>query len=161
MIRPATLADCMAINAIYNHYVLTGTATYQEETDTLEQREVWFRLHGPKHPVFVATDSQDRVIAWASLSPFHARSAYRHTVENSIYLQPQFQRQGIGSALLEKLIESAKSLGHRQMIALISADQPGSIRLHEKFGFRKAGRLDDVGLKFGRWLSVEYWQLTV
>lgn len=161
MIRPATQADCLAINAIYNHHVLAGTATYQEETDTLEQREVWFRLHGAKHPVFVATDSQGRVIGWASLSPFHARSAYRHTVENSIYLQPEFQRQGIGSALLEKLIEKARSLGHRQIVALISSDQPGSIRLHEKFRFRRVGRLEDVGLKFGRWLSVEYWQFTL
>ena len=158
MIRSATQADAAAIREIYNHHVLHGTATYQEEIESLADREAWLDRHGREHPVFVAVSESGEVIGWASLSPFHPRSAYRFTVENSIYLRPDALGQGWGSRLLEHLIATAKELGHRQIVALISSDQPASIRLHEKFGFHKAGHLADVGLKFGRWLSLELWQ---
>src|SRR5579863_1206953 len=95
-IRPATEADLVAINDIYNHYVLHSTCTYQEEPETLESRRAWFKHHGEKHPVIV-TEADGHVVGWASLSAYHARSAYRHTVENSIYIHHQHHRRGIGT----------------------------------------------------------------
>src|SRR5690348_12146830 len=112
IIRPATAHDLEAINDIYNHYVAGSTCTYQEEQSTMVEREQWFACHGPRHPITVA-EADGRVAGWASLSPFHARSAYRFTVENSVYVHHEQRRHGIGSALLADSIERAKSLGHR------------------------------------------------
>lgn len=159
-IRPAVESDLLAINDIYNHYVLHSTCTYQEEPELIEDRRRWFNRHGEKHPVIVAV-RDGQVIGWGSLSAFHPRSAYRHTVENSIYIHHQYHRQGIGSLLLEELIACSQRLGHRVIIAGIDADQPGSIALHKKYRFEKAGHLKGVGFKFGRWLDVIYMQLSL
>jgi carbon storage regulator CsrA len=159
-IRPAAEADLPAINAIYNHFVLHSTCTYQEEPSTAEERAAWFAGHGPKHPITVA-ERDGEVVGWGSLSRFHPRSAYGHTVENSVYVRHDFHRQGIGEALLADLLERAKAAGHRTILALIDTQQRGSITLHEKLGFVEVGRLREVGFKFGRWLDVVYLQRMV
>ena len=158
-IRTATESDLTAINDIYNHYVLHSTCTYQEEPELIEDRRRWFNHHGEKHPVIVAV-MDGQVIGWGSLSAFHPRSAYRYTVENSIYIHHQHQRLGIGSLLLEELMARSRSLGHRVIIAGIDGDQPASIALHKKYRFEKVGHLKQVGFKFGRWLDVIYMQLS-
>lgn len=157
-IRPATLDDCAAISDIYNHYVLHDTCTYQEETETVEERRAWFAAHGAQHPVIVA-EREGEVVGWGSLSPFHKRSAYRFTVENSVYLKPDVRGHGIGSLLLHELITRAETLGHRSIMALISAEQTASIKLHEKFGFVEVAHLKEVGFKTNQWLDVVYMQL--
>ena len=157
-IRPAGEADLVAINDIYNHYVLHSTCTWQEEPELIEGRRQWFSHHGTKHPVIVA-EVNGQVVGWGSLSPFRERSAYRNTVENSVYVQHEHHRRGIGSALSRDLITRARVLGFRAMIAVIDADQDASVVLHEKFGFQKVGRLKQVGFKFGRWLDVIYMEL--
>jgi len=157
-IRSAVLADCAVISDIYNHYVLNDTCTYQEVPDLIEDRAKWFRHHGPQHPVIVA-EAGGRVVGWASLSPYHPRTAYRFTVENSIYLHPDWRRRGIGRLLLQELIDSAKALGYRAIIAVISSEQTGSITIHENFGFVEVGRFKKIGFKFSKWLDVVYLQL--
>src|ERR1700685_1904106 len=102
-IRPATESDLVAINDIYNHYVLNSTCTYQEEPERMDDRRRWFGSHGVKHPVIVA-EVGGQVVGWGSLSAYHGRSAYRRTVENSIYVHHKHHRRGIGAALLEELI---------------------------------------------------------
>jgi L-amino acid N-acyltransferase len=157
-IRAATPADLGAINDIYNHYVLHSTCTYQEEPEPLEGRRQWLQHHGDRHPVIVA-EMDKRVVGWGSLSPYHARSAYRHTVENSVYVHHQQYRRGIGSLLLQELISRARGLGHRAIIAGIDGGQSASAALHTKFGFAEVGHLKQVGFKFGRWLDVIYMEL--
>jgi L-amino acid N-acyltransferase YncA len=159
-IRPATESDLVAINDIYNHYVLHSTCTYQEETEPLAGRRQWFKHHGVKHPVIVA-EAGGQVVGWGALSVYHARSAYRHTVENSVYVHHRRHRRGIGSRLLRELIVRARKLGHHAIIALIEADQPASVALHAKFHFEPVGHLKQVGFKFGRWLDVVYMELLV
>lgn len=155
VVRPASEKDLGSINDIYNHYVATSTCSYQEELETAESRAIWFRKHGPRYPVFVA-EQQTRVIAWGSLSPYHVRSAYRFTVENSIYVHPQHQRRGIGSRMLLELISAARTLGYRAIIAAIDSAQTGSVALHARHGFQPVGHFRQVGMKFGRWLDVVY-----
>jgi L-amino acid N-acyltransferase len=138
-IRLATRADLPAINEIYNHYVLHSTCTYQEEPSTV-------------------AEENGQVLGWAALSTFHPRSAYRRTVENSVYVRSDRQRQGIGTALLADSIERARALGHHTIIAGIDLEQAGSIELHRKLGFQQVGDLCQVGFKFGRWLDVAYLQ---
>jgi L-amino acid N-acyltransferase len=159
-IRAATESDLAAINDIYNHYVLHSTCTYQEEPEPLEGRRRWFSQHGGKHPVIVA-EADRQVVGWGSLSAYHPRSAYRHTVENSVYVHHQQHRRGIGSLLLQELIARARSLGHRAIIAGIDGEQTASIALHTKFHFERVGHLKQVGFKFGRWLDVIYMELSL
>src|SRR5579862_8559012 len=101
-VRMAMESDLGAINDIYNYYVPVSTCTYQEESETMDDRRLWFRLHGEKHPVTVALDN-DQVVGWGSLTPFRERSAYRFTVENSVYVHHEHHRRGIGALLLEDL----------------------------------------------------------
>ena len=157
-LRPATAADLEAINDIYNHYVLHSTCTYQEVPETVTDRQQWFKRHGERHPVIVAKVG-GQVLGWGSLSVYHARSAFRHTVENSIYVHPQQHRRGVGSRLLEELIVRSRVLGHHASVAAIAADQPASLALHGKFHFEPVGRLREVGFKFGRWLDLIHMEL--
>jgi L-amino acid N-acyltransferase YncA len=157
-IRPATESDLAAINDIYNHYVLHSTCTYQDQPESIEDRRDWFNHHGDRHPVTVA-EANRQVVGWGSLSPYHARSAYRLTVENSVYVHHEHHRCGVGSALLRDLIARARALGHRAIIAGIDAEQTASVALHAKFGFLKVGHLRQVGFKFDRWLDVIYMEL--
>ncbi len=156
-LRPATNSDLPAINAIYNHYVLNSTCTYQTEPSTAEEREAWFAAHGPEHPVVVAEEA-GVVIGWGSLSRFHPREAYRHSVEDSVYIHPEWLGRGLGSLLLGHLLEQAKELGHHTVLGGIDADQVASIALHQRFGFVQVSHLKEVGFKYGRWLDVIWMQ---
>ncbi len=157
-IRLATVEDLAAINDIYNHFVLHSTCTYQEEPETMADRRAWFQNRAPAHPVTVAVVANE-VVGWAALSPYHRRAAYRHTVENSVYVAHAYHGRGIGRMLLQDLIDRARAIGHHSMIGVIDAEQAASIRLHESMGFREVGRMRDLGFKFGRWLDVQYLQL--
>jgi L-amino acid N-acyltransferase YncA len=160
LVRLAAQADLPIINDIYNHYVLHSTCTYQEEPDPLEAREQWFKNHGPHHPITVA-EVDGQVVGWGSLSPYHKRSAYRFTVENSVYVHHAHHRRGIGSRLLEDLLGRARVLGHRAIIAVIDSSQTPSITLHKRCGFEHVGHFKHVGLKFGKWLDVTYMELLI
>ena len=157
-LREARADDLDAINAIYNHYVQHSTCTYQETPESIEGRREWFARHGSPHPVIVA-EIDGRVVGWGSLSAYHSRCAYRHTVEDSVYVAVPFHGRSIGSTLLADLIERGRALGHHAVIAVIDADQPASIALHAKFGFEPVGRFRQVGFKFDRWLDVVYMEL--
>ena len=157
-IRPALLQDCAAINEIYNHYVVHDTCTYQTEPDTLAERQAWFERHRGPHPVLVAEHDAE-ILAWGALSAFHPRVGYRFSVEDSVYVRHDRQHRGLGKALLGELLAAARRHGHRTVIALISADKPNSIALHERFGFTRAGLLSQAGYKFETWLDVAYLQL--
>jgi L-amino acid N-acyltransferase len=157
-VRLADEGDLAAINDIYNHYVFHSTCTYQETVEPIESRRQWFGRHGAEHPVTVA-EIEGKIVGWGSLSPYHARSAYRFTVENSVYVHHKFHRRGIGSIILKDLIERSRAIGHHVIIAGIDGEQTASVALHEKFGFEKVAHLKQVGFKFGRWLDVIYMEL--
>lgn len=162
-IRPAAPADAPAISAIYNYYVKVSTCTYDEVEERLEDRLAWLASHDEKHPIVVACDSDDqgseRVLGWACLSPFRTRCAYRHTVEDSVYIHHAHQGRGIGSLLLAHLIHRARELGHHTIIAGIDGAQSGSIAFHRKHGFVQVAHFREVGFKFGRWCNVCFMQL--
>lgn len=157
-IRLATAADLPAINGIYNHYIRGSTCTYDEEEFDDATRRAWFEAHGPRHPVTVFEEN-DEILGWAALSTFRARSGYRNTVENAVYVRHDRHGRGIGSSLLRDTILRAEALGHHTIIAVIDAEQAASVSLHRKFGFEQAALLRQVGVKFGRLLDVVYLQL--
>jgi len=160
IIRPAKRADVPAILDIYNDAVLTTTATYDYEPRPLQHRVQWFEDHEKSgFPIFVAEDDSGKIVGWSSLSRYHDRKGYQFTSENSIYIAAHARGRGIGKLLLEPLIESAKKIGLRAIIAVIDATNEASIRLHARCGFFEVGRFQKVGFKFGRWLDVLYMGL--
>ena len=157
-IRPATLADLPAINAIYNHYVLTSTCTYQVEPTPMEERVKWFTGRSAKHPAIVA-EKGGMIVGWGSLSPYNLRCGYAGSVELSVYIHYNHHRKGIGTSLCEDLIRLGKAAGLHTIIGGISMEQAPSIALHEALGFVKVAHLKEMGVKFGKRLDVGYWQL--
>src|SRR5439155_5794236 len=158
VIRLAGEGDLAAIEGIYNWYIPRSTCTYQEEVEPFENRVRWFAGHDVKHPVTLALDGGGEIVGWGALSAFRERAAYRHTVENSVYVRHDRQGRGFGSALLADLIARAGALGHHTLIAGIDAEQIASVRLHEKFGFEVCAHMKQVGYKFDRWLDVIFMQ---
>lgn len=159
VIRAATPADIPAITAIYDHAVRHGTATFEiEAPDEAEMRRRMDALLGGGFPYFVA-DTGGTVAGYAYAGAYRARIAYRHTVEDSIYLAPASQRQGVGAQLLAALIHESEKRGFRQMIAVIGdSDNAGSIAVHARAGFEMTGTFRAVGFKFGRWLDTVLMQ---
>jgi phosphinothricin acetyltransferase len=154
-IRPATPADMAAIQAIYSFYVTRTAASFEETPPTVEEMEARRSAIAARGLPYLVAEERGEVLGWSYAGPFRSRSAYRYTVEDSIYVAPFLVRRGIGRALLSTLIERCTALGYRQMIGVIgdSANQ-GSIALHRSLGFRQEGVLRGVGLKFGRWVDV-------
>lgn len=112
---------------------------------------------GSGFPVFVAEDDdEDEVIGVAGYTQFRSGEGYRYTVEHSIYVSPKARRRGVATGLLERLIEQAQKDGLHRIVAAVSGDQALSMELHEKMGFRVAGRLSEVGFKFDQWLDLVF-----
>ena len=99
------------------------------------------------------------MVAWGALSAHKARRGYAFTVENSIYVHHEWQRKGLGRLLMVDLIQRARELGHRTILAGVTSEHTASIRLHESLGFEKVAHFKEVGFKFGEWLDVIYLQL--
>ncbi len=154
-IRPAKTSDIAAITRIYAPAVEHGTASFElTPPDQAEMARRMADLVGKGFPYIVA-EKDGVLMGYAYAGPYRLRPAYRHTVENSVYIAPDTQRRGIGRALLAALIEACAARGYRQMIAVIgdSTKQAASISLHEALGFRHVGILEHVGFKHGRWLD--------
>jgi L-amino acid N-acyltransferase YncA len=161
-IRACTEADVPAITEIYNHAVQNTTAIWNETTVSLENRVAWFqarRIQG--YPILVAVDDQDRVLGYASFGDWRPFEGYRFTVEHSVYVAEPAQGQGAGRALLAALLDEAKALGKKVMVAGIEANNTRSIALHEKLGFESTGLMKGVGFKFDRFLDLLWMQKTL
>jgi L-amino acid N-acyltransferase YncA len=158
-IRPSQDADIATIAAIYGHHVLHGVASFEEvPPDPAEIARRRTEILARRLPYLVAEES-GRVVGFCYASLYRARSAYRFTVEDSIYVDEASLGRGVGRALLGTLVERCTALGYRQMIAVIGgSDQWPSIGLHRALGFAGVGLLPAVGAKFGRWIDVVLMQ---
>lgn len=160
MIRPATPADAAAIAAIYAPQVLAGTASFETEApDAAEMVARLARVQAKGWP-WLVWDTGGDLLGYAYASQFRDRPAYRATCENSIYVAADAAREGVGRALLLALCDAARAAGFREMIAVIGdgSGNDASVGLHRACGFVEAGKLTNVGQKFGRLLDVVYMQ---
>jgi L-amino acid N-acyltransferase YncA len=153
-LRSATAADVATIAAIYRPAVLHGTASFElEPPDEAEMLRRFQAVTSAGYPYFVAI-LEGRVVGYAYANAYRTRPAYRFTVENSVYIAPEAQGKGVGSLLLEALIEASTAKGYRLMVAVIGDSRnQASITLHRNAGFRFCGTIHSVGYKFGRWLD--------
>lgn len=159
-IRAAAPADLPGILAIYNHAIVTSTASYHLQPTTLEERERWLAEHGAIGlPVLVAHDAAGTVVGWASLSSMRTLAAYRYTAENTVYVLETRRACGIGTALLDALVAEGRAIGLHAIVAWIDSHSAASVRMHRRAGFVDVGFLPQVGAKFGAWLDVVLMQL--
>lgn len=163
-----TFVDCTleahgaAILDILNDAILTSTALYDYRPRPAESMTAWFagkRARG--FPVIGAVDEQGRLLGFASYGTFRERPAYKYSVEHSVYVHRDARGRGVGRALMTRLIAAAREQGYHLLIGGIDASNEASIALHRQLGFEHAGTIRQAGFKFGRWLDLAFYQLTL
>jgi L-amino acid N-acyltransferase YncA len=160
IIRDAVEEDIPAITAIYRHAVLNGTGTFEINPPGEAEMKIRRRVMLASNYPYLVAEVDQKVVGYAYANSYRPREAYVKTIENSVYVRDGFQGRGIGQKLLAALIAESAARGFRQMIAVIGdSENVGSIRLHEKLGFVRAGFLRAVGLKHDRWLDTILMQL--
>ena len=158
MIRPATAADAGSIAAIYNHYVRETAITFEETP--VSENEMARRIAdvGSRYAWLVA-ERDGAVAGWAYATEWKTRSAYRYSVETTVYVAPTQHRRGLGAALYAPLIAELKARRLHAVVGCIALPNDASVALHENLGFKKVAHFAEVGRKFDRWVDVGYWQL--
>ncbi|MEE9912985.1 MAG: GNAT family N-acetyltransferase [Deltaproteobacteria bacterium] len=158
MIRAATPSDAGAVAGIYNYYVAHTAVTFEEsEVTALQMAERISDVLAVPLPWLVAEHS-GRIVGYAYAGRWKVRSAYRFTVETTVYLDRDIRGQGLGSLLYEALFAALARRDVHVAVGVIALPNESSIALHEKFGLRKAAHFREVGFKFGKWIDVGYWQ---
>lgn len=151
-----------AILAILNDAIENSTALYDYKPRTMESMTTWFeskRVAG--FPVIGLVSEGGELIGFGSFGAFRVQPAYKYTVEHSIYLHQDFRELGLGRVLLQLVIDAAVARDLHAVIGVIDSTNEGSVALHKKLGFKCVGTLPQVGFKFGRWLDVDLYQLTL
>ncbi len=160
-IRLATPNDLEQILAIFNAEIETGTANWRNQILSIEEYTTWYQqLLNQDFPLYVAVESVHQQIAgFADYASFRSLVGYNKTVEHSVFIHPDFARQGLGKKLMQTLITHAKQQGLHVMVAAIDHANLGSIKLHEQLGFQQTGYMPQVGHKFGTWRDLVLMQL--
>ena len=154
ILRDATIADLEQIQPIYAHHVMHGAASFEESPPDLAEMTARFQALKAKNMPYLAALEDERILGYAYAGPYRPRSAYRFTVEDSIYLAPDAAGKGLGRLLLAELVDRCTAMGMRQMIAVIGdSANVASIGLHRALGFAMIGTLPAIGFKFGRWID--------
>lgn len=159
-LREAQSGDAEEICQIYNPYILSTTITFEEQP--LQATDIGDRLEQVKAsglPWIVLEDLQTgNLKGYSYATPWRTRSAFRYTVETSIYLKENDRGQGFGQMLYSELLKQLQSRGIHSAIGVLAIPNPASIHLHQKLGFEYLGCFKEVGFKFDRWIDVVYWQ---
>jgi phosphinothricin acetyltransferase len=150
-IRPATRDDMRAVVGIYNWAINQTFATIDSEPLSAEEAAEWWDAHEKRTITLVAEDDGD-VVGWARLLPWRQRGF--EVVEDLVYVDPLWQRHGVGRELLGRLIEAARGTGCRTILASVAADNAAGLRLHQSLGFEVVGTLTNAAYKFNRWMDI-------
>lgn len=158
LLRDYRPADAEAIATIYAHYVRTSVCTFDfEPPPASAMAEKFDAMVRKGHPVVIG-EVGDKVVGYAYASDYRVRPGYRFTCEDSIYLDREMTGKGYGAILLGDLIAKAQAYGFKQMIAIIAGGIEGSVKLHERFGFKTLGVFPNLGHKFDRWIDIVHMQ---
>jgi phosphinothricin acetyltransferase len=159
-VRPATLDDLPGLTAIYNHYVINTTITFDLEPFAPEERRSWFDAHAAtgRHRLLIAAEPDHTVLGYATTSRWRPKAAYDTTVESSVYCRPDVVGRGLGTALYSALFEALAVEDVHRIVAGISQPNPVSVALHQRFGFRQVGMFSRVGRKFDSYWDVAWFE---
>ena len=158
VIRAAVAGDSSAIAAIYNHYIAQTVITFEEEAVPAPEMARRIEEAGSASLPWLVAEREGKVVGYAYATPCRARSAYRFSVEVTVYVDPDCPRMGIGRRLYEELLPKLEDRGAHAAFGVIALPNDASVALHERLGFAKVAHLREVGWKFGRWIDVGYWQ---
>jgi phosphinothricin acetyltransferase len=158
-IRSIATHDLESIAAIYNHYIRHTAISFEEVEVTIEQLAQRVDAVTSSSLPWLVAELAGRVVGYAYAGKFHQRSAYRFTVEATVYLAHDMPGNGIGTQLYSELLAILRRQDIHSIIGIIALPNPPSVALHEKFGFMKIGHFPEVGFKFNTWQDVGYWQL--
>lgn len=158
ILRDAMRNDAAEIAAIYSHHVLNGTATFDLIPPTVADWERKIVAIAERGWPFIVSAIDSVVVGYAYATQFRDRPAYARSCENSIYVAPHQLGQGLGGSLIAALCDKASACGFEQMVPVIGGAEPASVAAHRKHGFVDAGRLRNIGEKFGRSLDTVYMQ---
>ncbi|WP_372767027.1 arsinothricin resistance N-acetyltransferase ArsN1 family B [Lutibacter sp.] len=160
MIRTVKLEDAQEIAEIYNYYILNSCVTFEEIPVSNEEMGERIQAAHSKFPWLVYEKGKE-IIGYAYASVWKPRSAYKYTIESTVYLKKEARKKGIGSLLYKELLMQIRDLGFHAVIGGISLPNEASVALHEKFGFEKIAQFKEVGYKFKKWIDVGYWELLI
>jgi phosphinothricin acetyltransferase len=160
-IRSIAKHDLASIAAIYNHYIRQTAISFEEVEVTVEQMAERVDAVTSSSLPWLVAELSGHVVGYAYAGKFHQRSAYRFTVEATVYLAHDMPGKGIGSKLYSELLALLKRQDIHSIIGIIALPNHASVALHEKFGFRKIGHFPEVGFKFNAWQDVGYWQVVL
>ncbi len=153
-IRPAAAGDLAQVARIFAHYVSGSALTFEEDPPTVPQWHQRLTSLAERGLPFLVAEAGGVVTGYAYAGPWRPQQAYRHAVEDSVYLAPAWRGRGLGTALLQALLTACAAAEVRQVIAVIAdTGDPASEALHRGCGFTDAGRLTRVGFKQGRWID--------
>jgi L-amino acid N-acyltransferase YncA len=158
MIRRVKQSDAQQICNIYNYYVANTIITFEEVPVTEQEMKKRIAEISTEFP-WLVFEAETGIAGFAYASRWKSRSAYRYSVESTVYVAQDKLRKKIGQQLLSELIVKLKTSGIHSIIAGIALPNLGSVGLHEKFGFKKIGEFAEVGWKFNQWINVGYWEL--
>jgi len=160
MIRPAVVGDLPELTSIYNHYIVNTTVTFDLRPISVDERRPWFDEHPPsgRHRLFVAVDDEGRCFGYATSSRWRPKAAYDTTVETTVYCHPGAVGKGYGRMLYAALFDALAHEDVHTIVAGVSLPNPGSIALHERFGFRAVGVFHAVGRKFDQYWDVAWFE---
>ena len=157
-VRDATAQDGEALAGIYNAYIRTSTATFEEDTIDASIMESRIKNTLSDGYDWLVAEDAGQVIGYAYSSRWMARPAYRFTVEVSVYVAKEAHGKGIGRALYDALFERLRAKDYHTVIGIITLPNPASVRLHESYGMEKVAHYREVGRKFDQWIDVGQWQ---
>ena len=160
MLRAATTDDAEAIARIYNHYVRETIITFETEPVGVAEMARRIGSVGAKYDWLVA-DADGELAGYAYYGQFRTRAAYDHTVESTVYVAHDGMGKGVGKALYTELLRAARRRGYREVIGVIALPNPASLALHAAMGFVEVGLLKRVGFKFGEYIDVGLWQVSL
>ncbi|KAK9695921.1 hypothetical protein K7432_012726 [Basidiobolus ranarum] len=164
-IRDCQAADVPGILDIFNWEILHSTSIFEYEEKTLEDRLAWFdALKSKGYPLIVAIDnstSEGKVAGYCCLGVFRDKPAFKSTTEVSLYIHQDYRRRGLGKLMMKEMIQRGKSQGFCNIIAGITTENVGSLKLYEQLGFSLVGTFHHVGYKFDRWLDTTFMELVI
>lgn len=157
MIRIVELKDAKSICEIYNYYVENTSVSFEEISITIDEMKDRINKITLDFP-WIVYEENEKLIGYAYVTKWKARSAYRFTLESTVYVDMNYKGKGVGTILYKELLNEIEKREFKNIMAVITLPNPASIALHEKLGFVKAAHFKKVGYKFDKWLDVGYWQ---